>query len=464
MQVPSLRRSFTVGVFASAVILPLWVWSFGGWLHPELIPVTESVWSPAHDQSVWQQLRTTLFDWKLFESTAFRMRPLSDFVEVVDAIVRPWKLFGFHASLTLSALAFAASTAGVFYAALVRSGSDRLRAAIWMLFLVTSVGYLSCFVPYIRPAKKLALLFSSLTLLECSRYRATRRGFFGLYVSVFLAFFSDEAGFALWPIACVLVGPLLTREKRWVKAAILAVLPALYFTAVKCAVPLMYSSVGVPRRMQMGVVGSLLEYLKSPRFYVIAAHDLASALWATFGSIGARPWLCAVVLAALACAIGASLWSRRWWNLGLLLAVIGMSFSLSLFDWYNTPFNSNAFGAITFYYHSPVAIFAVFALAQYRVPMSALVVLVGVGVCLNLSDFGTINRIAMIMHTYPIEVRALPADVEKPEALASEFHTLLVRLNGQHADWYEKTFTYYEGHPMGGAAYVQRFDHMFHPR
>ena len=466
---PTGQKWWQAGVFGwfalgIGVALVAWMWLREGWLHSELIPVSQAVWSPAHNKSLLQQLGTTLVDWHLFESSAHRLRPLSDLTEVIDAILRPLRVFGFHPSLSLSAVLLAIATAAVFHLALLRSKLDQLRAGLLTLLLVTTIGYLSCFVPYIRPAKKLALLFTALTLLFTQEDHATPRDFAALCLSVFLSFFADEAGFVLWPIALILTTPAMVRRKQWRRAIILAGLPLLYLLVAKVLIPALYLTVGLSRNMEMNVAGNLLSYCLSWKYYVVALDDFASAILVTFGLLGARPWQ---IVLALGLILAAVVWGvrRRQWHAVAAIAAAGiMSFSLTLFDWYNIPYDSNAFGALTFYYHSPVAMLAIFAVAQFR-PRLALLLPVVIGIVgLNLCNFTTVNRIAMIMHTYPNEARALPQDIEKPAELDAEFNRLLLQLHGQHTAWLEKTFTYYKSHPMGGPDYVKRFNDMYRAR
>ena len=451
-------------VLTVAVVLVAWVWRGEGWLHSELIPVSQAVWSPAHNSSLLEQLKTTLVDWHLFESSSHRLRPLSDLTEVIDAILRPLQVFGFHPSLSLTGVLLAVTTAAVFHLALLRSKLDHLRAALLTLLLVTTIGYLSCYVPYIRPAKKLALLFTALTLLFTRGEGQTRKGFSALCLSLFLSFFADEAGFVLWPIALILSGPALVRNRQWPRLIILLGLPLLYLLVAKGLIPALYTRMGIARNMEMSIAGNLIRYCLSWKYYMIALDDFSSAVLVTFGVLGARPWQIILGVALLVAAATWGIRRQRWEGVAAIAAAGLMSFSLTLFDWFNTPFNSNAFGALTFYYHSPVAMLAVFALAQFRPRLVVLLPVVTVLVGLNLFNFGTVNRIAMIMHTYPLEARALPQQVESPAALDEEYHRLLLSLHGQHTAWLEKTFTYYKSHPMGGSDYVKRYVEMYQAR
>ena len=470
MNAPALPRSRwqTRGlawlILGVAILLVVSVWRRGGWLHSELIPVSQAIWAHPHNKSVLTQLKATFVDWRLFESSAHRLRPLSDLTEVVDAILRPLKVFGFHASLSISGVLLAAGTAAVFYLVLRRSDLDPLRAALLTLLLVTTIGYLSCYVPYIRPAKKLALFFTAVILLFTRGERQSGPGFATLCLALFCSFFADEAGFVLWPITLILAGPAMVRGKQWPRLGILLALPLIYFLVAKILIPALYLTVGVSRNMEMGVAGKLLSYCFSWKYYVVALDDFSSAVLVTFGVLGARPWQIILGVALMLAAVVWGIRRRQWDGVAAIAAVGIMSFSLTLFDWFNIPYGSNAFGALTYYYHSPVALLAVFALAQFRPKLAVLLPAVILLVGLNLFNFHAVNRLVLIMHTYPTDVRALPGALEQSTELEAEFNRRLLRLNGQHTDWMQKTFNHYKAYPMGGADYVKRFNDMYRAR
>jgi hypothetical protein len=165
----------------------------------------------------------------------------------------------------------------------------------------------------------------------------------------------------------------------------------------------------------------------------------------------------------VATALSTTIKRAQWDALAAIVAVVAMNVGLSLFDWFNTPFGSNPLGDLTYYYHSPVALLAVFALAHFKIRIEALIPLVVVLVCLNARNFLVVNRTLTIMHTYPTEVTALPRDVEKPAELEAEFWAKLPEIEGLERPWYERTFGYYREHPMGGTSYVQLYDRMFAP-
>ena len=92
----NLALAWLVTICVAAILL----WVNGGLFHLELLPVSEHV-----------RVRglLTVFYWSVFNVNSARLRPLSDLVEVVDALMRPRtaRLFGHHASLSLPGVAIA---------------------------------------------------------------------------------------------------------------------------------------------------------------------------------------------------------------------------------------------------------------------------------------------------------------------------------------------------------------------
>src|SRR5829696_7231330 len=85
---PAIERFFsrvTFAVLASAVLL-LWLNPGRAWLHPELLPIGGRLASETG--GFWTQL-SILFDWRLFDSNPQRVRLVSEFFEVIDAMARP---------------------------------------------------------------------------------------------------------------------------------------------------------------------------------------------------------------------------------------------------------------------------------------------------------------------------------------------------------------------------------------
>ena len=91
-------------------------WSDDGWFHPEILGSACYIWLRPGSESLIDMLRK-VFDWKAFDPNVTWLRPLNDFFEVVDAIVRPYivLLFGQQLSLNVSsALSAVAASAAVW--------------------------------------------------------------------------------------------------------------------------------------------------------------------------------------------------------------------------------------------------------------------------------------------------------------------------------------------------------------
>ena len=66
-------------------------WSDDGWFHPEILGSASYIWLRPGNESLIDMLRK-VFDWKAFDPNVTWLRPLNDFFEVVDAIVRRYVL------------------------------------------------------------------------------------------------------------------------------------------------------------------------------------------------------------------------------------------------------------------------------------------------------------------------------------------------------------------------------------
>jgi hypothetical protein len=451
-----------VPIWALVCLVVGWFWIRDGWFQLELFHISEVLSQTAHNSSLLRQF-LVVFDWRSFDVVTARLRPLSDLVEVVDAMMRPLRLFGTHPSLTVIAIVLAAGTVLAFHSALVRMNLSALSAALFTLLLVTTVGFLSCFVPYVRPAKKLVLLCTALAYLFSSKYRMSPRAIRPLLLTVFISFFCDEAGFALWPLALFLTLPTIIERRQWRHALLLFVLPAAYFGTTKWVIPPIYAHFVAPRNTTFDAASYLATLLMDWRFYPIAAGDFASGLLISFGLAGPSPWEIHAALTLFAFGLGWGIWHKRWFFVGSCLGTLVMSFSLTLFDMFNTPFKSNPWGQLTYYYHSPVGLMAIFAVATLELRTPLVFLLVAFVGTLNVQNFHDINRSLMIDLCYPLEARALPAHVVKPEELAREFHDLTAHFQGQNRDWFQNNFTYYQAHPMGDDTYARRYVELFKP-
>jgi hypothetical protein len=159
-----------------------WIFTQAGWLHAELLAIADVSFSKR--DSLAAQLSTVL-DWHLFEFVSLRLRVVSDFVEVIDAAFRPrlaW-LTGLRPSVSLTAVPMALATIAAFFLAVRRLGLARPFALLLTAVFISTIGFQSCFVAYIRPAKRITLLAFCLTvwlIFRCMQEKEKRTfsGFF----------------------------------------------------------------------------------------------------------------------------------------------------------------------------------------------------------------------------------------------------------------------------------------------
>ncbi len=436
-------------------------WVHEGWFHLELFQVSETLSRPGHNSTLFSQL-AVIFAWQeAFDANANRLRPLSEVVEVIDGVLRPMRLFGTHPSLTVIAVVLAIGTIAAYHRALIRSGLPPLHAVLLTFLMITTVGYLSCFVPYIRPAKKLALFCTALTLFFSANYRISQRSFMLLWLAVFFAFFSDEAGFLLWPISLFLVGPTIAKQKRWRDGALLLGLPIFCAIVAKWGIPAIYRLAGHPRNPAPDAAAFLVTFLLAPRFYWLAAQDLASGLLISFGVAGPGQLAIDAAIVLIFSLVVYGIWRKKWRIAMASMCLIAMSFGLSLFDMYNSPFRSSPFGQLTYYYHSPIGLLAVFLLATLELRSKILVPLVILLIFSNIHTFYMVNRAIMIEHNYPFEARALPEAVREPDKLAREFLKLIPHIGGLNEQWFDTNFIHYQAHPIANDEFPRRYRALF---
>lgn len=514
--VRTYRRSGTgfaaasVAAAAYGVLVAFWIVGNHSWFHPELFGISEKVW-PVDQQLSFAGRCALLFDWKLFDVSPYRLRPLSDLVEILDAACRPdgAAVFGCHPSVTPSALVLAVAAPLFLYWTVRRVGLAPLQAALFLLLLMTSVGFLSSFVAYIRPAKKLAFFLTCLVLwLSFQCQKSTARGWlYPLLGVVFLSFFADETGYALWLAAVILLARWLAVRRDYWSAGLLAGIPVVYVLVVKALVPVIYGRLGTsgPRsEVAAGhVVWRLLGYLAEPRFYEIAFNDMATGTLASLGILDAGSGAIgafAVFFGAML-ALSAGLWVRHrashvaaiYANVAAMsLVLVAVSFSLTLFDWFNNPFASNYLGALTYYYHNVIPVVAAVWLAcvmrlATTVPLgflgrqlvgSVCATLLLAAAIANVANFQSLNRLFHILHTYPLDTEALrkPAlqiDRESktiqvsaplaPADLAAEYTALADHVLGTRRPNMVRALEIYQESPIGDAAYVSRYLRLFYP-
>ncbi len=520
-----LRFDTTLGTLAFSwlaivllVVSYLWLFSSAGWLHVELITAPEYIWTPPRDLSFLSQLRT-LFDWAAFDSSPYRLRLLSDFLEVLDSISRPkfvW-LLGLHPSATPASLLLAALTVICVYKALRYFGLTAVEAAFLTAIFATTVGFLSCFVSYIRPAKKVALFCMALSLFLIFRFikQGDSRGFKFALSAVLATLFTDEAGYAFYGIAGFFLVPALAQKRLWKHVAAFAAVLPVFLILAKGILPTVYSTLGtsgprsqvVPSRLIL----DLLEYLVEPRFYAVSIEELSRAAFGALGLARLKPDLSAGFVVVFAGSAFVALYlllrsrgsdsgkTSHWQLIAATASVFAMGFFLTLINWFSAPFGYNYYGSMSYYYYSPVALLAVVWLAatvklvrerivdlQKKTAFTVLVALLAISASIqNYRNFVDLNALIQTIHIFPLDpaalrsaVRTLPAVVANlppkapipieliadREGLEEAFYPLSRSVLGRRAGDADKNLAHFLKHPLGTEAYVRAYVRAFYPR
>jgi hypothetical protein len=461
----SLRGTYQTNLSHHFALAWLWVicaaaillWINGGWFHLELLPVSEHVRGRG---------LLTVFDWSVFDVNSARLRPLSDLIEVVDALLRPRtvRIFGHHASLSLSSVVMSIACPFLFHGALLAMGLTRTEALIFTACFIATIGFLSCFIPYIRPAKRLALLGICALLFLTFRHIKTPsdKNLACLLGILFLTLFTDEAGFVYWPIMLLLLGSRL----RGLWLAAYCAIPLVYLLTAKVLLPPVYSWLGNSGArdgvIAESVVSKLLGSFLSLDFWLIAFDDLARSVAVTLGTLSVPVLLPVLCIAA----VGIYALVRRAWVVFVIsLSLFGASFFLSMLDMVNT--SRNYMGQWTYYYHSPIAVLTLLWLAatyhllrpdSKKLQIAATGVIVVVS-ALNLANFYRVNELIRIMHLYPLA--QIKPKVYDNENLARRFESLLNAGALPEAEGLRKQFAYYREYPMGTDDYADRLEKTF---
>jgi len=450
-------------LITAAWLAHIWFYSDAAWLHPELLGTAAYIWNNP-DTDTLRSLLGKSFDWKAFDPNVNRVRPLNDVVEVVDAIARPFfaNWFGPHPSAMPSSLLTVILAPTLLYVWFKRTLGAVLPAMIFTLLFVSSTGFLSDVVAYIRPAKKLNLVFLCLSIFLALRFadRRNKATFTALYLSLLASFFSDELGLANFVIIGVMHWKDLfvhsTARYRW---AFLS-LPAVFLLLTKFAVPAIYQAWSVhgawdaladPKKF------AVFAYLLSPEFYQVSLQALARSLMSTVAIGVHTPLTESLTLAVFGLATGVrgvQVFRRDGW-LGLcedrfLLASVvlaGTSTYATLLDWYPFPHRVSYLGSFNYYYHSSVVISTLMWFAcgcalvlptvkrtgLIRWPISPLVVVAAsLLITANFILFQRVNQLVQIIHLYPYNNGILWASLRQAHDSALKYpdQPVIVKLAG----------------------------------
>ena len=420
-------------VLLTAMVVVLWlqVSPQYGWTHPELLGTSTYIWLNPAD-GLAELLRKT-FDWAAFDPNVNRVRPLNDFAEVVDAVARPFLVRAFDTTnivlpTTLLTVMLVPLT---LYAVGQRCLGSRTLAVSLVLIFVFSIGFLSLVVAYIRPAKKLNVLFLCLMLYCFEWYRTDpqRRSTSSIWWGIgycFLSLFSDEQGLFNWIIMMALYFRCVLRRSV-VLCLTMLLMPLAFITIVQYLIPAIYSLLSVHGSWSALSDGRKFEvflYLLDSQFYQAAAIALGRSLLSFFGILWQPPALVVAGIAilvlppAVAFLISRNEESIRWLVAALL--VIAGSTYMTLLDWYPFPYEVSYLGSYNYYYHVamivPIFLWLLFGIVCLRKVASArlvapltvmVVVLTAVCVVANVKSFRIVNDLVRLIHFVPY----IPTDV-----------------------------------------------------
>ena len=427
--------SMFILMVASTYFLYIWVGYSEAWFSPLVIRGAAYIWTP-NSQSVWDLLLKSL-DWAALDTPdptkyqeflpAHRVRPLSDFAQVIDSISRPWisKLYP-HPSLTPSALVAGIFTPLFFYLFVRRVGNCLVMAALLTALLISSMGFLSVIIPDIHAgAKRLSLLLICVSLYLAANHESNNRKFFLLLAVLFLSLFTDEMALGLYVAIVMLFAHsfFATRAKAF---AILS-LPLFYLAATNWGLPELYTmanndmpyfdAIGDKRKM------AVLLHLKDTDFYLTALSQTARAILTTIGISKHNFFTEASILTTLVCISVWLKWQGHRQIASSAGALLANGLYLTLIDLYNpedfysqvpTYADYNIFlASYAYYYHSSLSIltlvwmlFVFRALFQYRILAFAAVPVAAV-IALNFYTFHNVNQLVALAHYYPFESSSL---------------------------------------------------------
>lgn len=427
-------------------LLAIWFATSSAWLHPELLGTAAYVWNdPAHD-GFWTLLRK-VFDWKAFDPNVNRVRPLNDLAEVIDAMARPFlaRVFGPHPSAMPSAWLTALLAPWYLCRWFRLSGQRLLLAFLATALLLSTTGFLSLVVAYIRPAKKLNLVLLCAALYYAARFavRGDTRSFAAMYACILASCLSDELGLGNF----VIVGIFYWREifqapRRRFLLGFLS-LPFVFLAITRFLLPSIYqlwSVHGAWDALGDSKKFTVFLYLLQPKFYLVASEALARSLMATVAIARHTPATEILTLVIFVSLPVLHLARRKpGWRAALAdrfvlasLVLVLVSTFATLLDWYPFPYRVSYLGSFNYYYHSSIAVCTViwftFALqslwpalsAPAALPSRSVLALGAAGGLIILANFvlfTRINHLVQVIHLYPYHNSELWASVREAAKL-----------------------------------------------
>jgi len=505
--IKNLMLFATIGWF-----MYLWILSGNAWLHPELLGTAAYIWANPEGETIFQLLRK-VFDWMAFDPNVNRVRPLNDVVEVVDAVARPYLtyLIGPHPSLTPSAILTAILAPTFLYHYIRRNlGKASLAALMLCLFFISSTGFLSTIVCYIRPAKKLNLVFLCMSLYFGARLadKGTIKDFSLFYGSLLASFFSDELGLSNYVICGLLFWESILKSTPW-KRTLYLLLPLIFLALTKWMLPFIYklfSIHGAWDALRDPKKFAVFGYLLEPEFYRASLSQTARSFLSTIGIYKHVFWTELSVLIVL---FTVPIWQiirlRHRTLLEMLkdkliistLLVFVVSIYATLLDWYPFPHEISYLGSFNYYYHSSVVVMIILWLCFFWQNLSEMLMIkqkilpafylfsfiMGITIIIaNFYLFQKVNKLVQIIHSYPFSMRSLHSELYKlnkkqftannpitfltqREQVLGNFHSTLRKVFGRR--WQEngffQTFNLIAPTPIMSSAHINHLVNAYYP-
>jgi hypothetical protein len=294
-------------------VIRLWLEPTEAWMHPEAGINAGMVWDKPTTETTADRLAKILPQLQVER----RARPISVATEIAEAVARPYwtAVVGYHPSLAPVGLATLLLAPVLLYGYLRRSGMLRLQAAALAVLCLTSVGFLSALIPYIRPAKKWSVLLFCLCLYLGQRHSESRspRAFWAFVAALCAAFLADEEDLALFGVLGLLFAPSLLLTAPWWKRLVFLSLPLGYVVVAQWGIPFLLGLGGLP---QWNIFGDsrqsrLLPYLLASDFHLFAANQIARNLLTTISVATHNAWTEAATLLVFLAATCALAWRLR---------------------------------------------------------------------------------------------------------------------------------------------------------
>lgn len=425
--------SLACAIFCAALgwFIYTWILTDAGWLQVELLAVPDALFANGNADGLGSQL-SNILNWHLFDFVSLRLRVVSDVVEVIDTVFRPrlaW-LTGLRPSVSVTSIPMALATVGAVFLAVRRIGLSRPLALLLTALFVSTVGFQSCFIAYIRPAKRIALLAFCLGIwlvLRAVQEKRERDLVWALAVME-VASLADEMGLLLFVAAIVYVGWAVARGGMSPRAlGIVALFPLLHLVVAYGVLPYVYilGPDGVrPHTFSGPEATNIMGHVLDPVLYRLAFSNLTSEVLVTLGAIN---WPQAVTVAVVGglCLI----WLRPRLTSMIGCATIVLAACVlftSLIDFFATPPSSRSFADFfkivlgyyphvyfTYYYHSIVApavlfvVAATVASATRKIPAGVIAAAASAVIVSNFVNFAYLNDLWQRIHIYPIEPTAV---------------------------------------------------------